>query len=82
MNRNLELKLRFITETKVPGVDHCKSNKTHCCDSRLLFIFFPLCRLHLKNLKPASVELTVVLRRTFQLMYDGYYVDAFAAAAL
>lgn len=44
-------------------------------------LFFA-CRLHLKNLKPASVELTVVLRRTFQLMYDGYFVDAFAAAAL
>ncbi|TRZ22865.1 hypothetical protein HGM15179_004174 [Zosterops borbonicus] len=38
--------------------------------------------LHLKNSKPASVELTVVLRRIFQLMCDGYYVDAFAAAAL
>ncbi|KAJ7410483.1 hypothetical protein WISP_108353 [Willisornis vidua] len=38
--------------------------------------------LHLKSLKPASVELTAVLRRIFQLMYDGYYVDAFAAAAL
>lgn len=46
------------------------------------FVFNFPCRLHLKNSKPASVELTVVLRRIFQLMCDGYYVDAFAAAAL
>nr|KAF6430946.1 cysteine rich hydrophobic domain 2 [Rousettus aegyptiacus] len=35
----------------------------------------------LKNLKPASTELTVVLRRIFLLMYVGFFVAAFVAAA-
>ncbi|KAL4831747.1 hypothetical protein H8958_015478 [Nasalis larvatus] len=34
-----------------------------------------------EELKPASTELTVVLRRTFPLMYIGYFVAAFVAAA-
>lgn len=79
VNKKLEFKTSAIKKAGVQGVMHSRSNNLCCCGTRKLVFS---CRLHLKNLKPASVELTVVLRRTFQLMYDGYFVDAFAAAAL